>query len=152
MKMLNLIFAQSAAVLAGSLLSLSVGSMAALAAESPRLVSKTVAREVRSNEAIPQNSNHLRKIVSMSIRLGGNACSSKGMQAMVEARREGRTLNLYPRTIRSLSDEPEVCTTEWRPVYVNYEFEVTSRVGHYDEVLVHDVESSDGSLTTVGLN
>ena len=74
------------------------------------------------------------------------------MQAIVEARREGRTLNLYPRAVRSLSDEPEVCTTEWRPVYTNYEFEVTSRIGHYDEILVRDVESSDGSLTTVGLN
>jgi hypothetical protein len=148
MKKLNLIFAQTAALLAGSL-SLSA---AAMAAESPRLISQTVAREVRFNDAIPQDANHVKKIVRLSIRLGGNACSAKGMQAIVEARREGRTLNLYPRAVRSLSDEPEVCTTEWRPVYTNYEFEVTSRIGHYDEILVRDVESTDGSLTTVGLN
>ena len=37
-------------------------------------------------------------------------------------------------------------------MYTNYEFEVTSRIGRYDEILVRDVESSDGSLTTVGLN
>lgn len=148
MKKLSLIFAQTTAALAGAL----ALSATAMAAESPRTVSPTVAQEVRFNDAIPQDANHVRKIVRMRVRLGGNPCSARGMQPMVEARRDGGTLNLYPRTVRSMNDEPEVCTTEWRPVYISYEFEVTARVGHYDDVLIHDVETSDGGVVTVGLN
>lgn len=127
-------------------------STVALGAESPLTLSRTVVRDVRATEAIPADANHVRKVVRLNIRLGGNPCSARGMKPIVEARQEGRTLNLYPKAARYMSDEPEVCTTEWRPVYVNYEFEVSSRVGRFDEILVHDVESFEGNTITVGLN
>ena len=124
----------------------------ALGAASPLTLSPAVARDVRSSEAIPSDADHVRKVVSMNIRLGGNACSARGMKPAVEARREGQTLNLYPRAMRYMNDEPEVCTTEWKPVYVNYQFEVSSRVGRFDEVIVHDVESFEGNTISVTLN
>lgn len=155
MKKLHLI---SSRIVSGTVLSLGflaasgAFSRTALGAESPLTLNRTVVRDVRSSDAIPADADHVRKIVRLNIRLGGNPCSARGMKPIVEARQEGRTLNLYPRAARYMSDEPEVCTTEWRPVYATYEFEVSSRTGRFDEVIVHDVESFEGNTISVTLN
>lgn len=153
MKKLSLIFSKSIQVLTATIAAFSTSlSTAAMAADSPSIISSTIARELRFNQAIPQDSDHTRQIVRMGIRLGANSCSARGMEPFVEARHEGRNLVLYPRTIRKMNAEPEVCTTEHRPVYATYDFEVSTAVGRFENILVSNVQAADGSIVTVNLN
>ncbi len=129
---------------------LSTAGVPAFAAESPLTIHATSVSNIRVYEAIPATPDTFHKIVRVKVLLGGNPCSAKNAKAIMEATRRDGNLVLTPRIIRALDKEPAVCTTEWRPVYTETDFDVTGETGRYNDILIENVQTSSGSAT-VGL-
>ncbi|MEY4632111.1 MAG: hypothetical protein RIQ81_2231 [Pseudomonadota bacterium] len=123
---------------------LGAASSAALAAESPLTISSTTVSNLRVYEAIPQNTDQFSKILKVRVLLGGNPCTASASRATLEAKREGGNLVLKPRLLRTMRDEPRVCTTEWRPVTADYEFEIQGAIGQYRDIVVENVQTETG--------
>jgi hypothetical protein len=133
-----------------SILGISAAGSQALAAESPLTIYPTTVSNIRVYEAIPSSPNTFHKIVRVKVLLGGNPCSARSAKAIMEATRRDGNLVLTPRTIRALNKEPAICTTEWRPVYTETDFDVTGESRRYNDILIENVETANGPAT-VGL-
>lgn len=125
---------------------------ATAAVNSPFYINETSVRNISVTDAIPSSGRNIRKLVSMKILLGGNPCVAKGMQPIIEARHENGALNLYPKTIRSMAKTPEICTTEWNPVYTSYQIEVTGDRDQLGDLLLHNVDNQGDTLTVERLD
>lgn len=127
-------------------------STTTLAAQSPVYINATAVRNVEALDMIPSGPGLFKKQVKMKILLGGNPCTARGMVPLVEARYDNGNLNLHPVTIRTMASTPEICTTEWNPVYAPYSVEFAGEKGQYEEILLHNVEDKSEGRTTLNLN
>lgn len=119
-------------------------SSVALAAESPLTISTTTVSNLRVYETIPQDADQFSKILKVRVLLGGNPCTASAARATLEAKREGGNLILKPKLLRALRDEPRICTTDWRPVTADYEFEIKGEIGQYRDIIVESVQTQSG--------